>query len=93
MCELAQARRGLRPADPKAIVQRELRGRSALLELKQRGVTVVIVSHRPSTINVVDKILVLSDGAVEMFGSRAEVLARLTRPATGPAIQPVPAVR
>jgi PrtD family type I secretion system ABC transporter len=54
--------------------------------LKERGTTVVLVSHRPSTIGVVDKLLVLHDGAVEMFGSRADVLARLTR---GSSVQPV----
>jgi ATP-binding cassette, subfamily C, type I secretion system permease/ATPase len=55
-------------------------------ELKQRGATVVIVSHRPNTIGVADKLLVLKDGAVEMFGARSEVLARLTR---GPHLQTV----
>ncbi|HZB54874.1 MAG TPA: type I secretion system permease/ATPase, partial [Reyranella sp.] len=47
-------------------------------QLKQRGVTVVLISHRPSTIGVVDKILILNDGMVEMFGSRVEVMAKLT---------------
>jgi ATP-binding cassette subfamily C protein len=55
-------------------------------ELKRRGVTVVIISHRPSTISVADKLLVLSAGAVEIFGSRSDVLARLAR---GPQLQPV----
>jgi len=54
--------------------------------LKGQGTTVVLVSHRPVTIGVVDKLLVLQDGAVGMFGPRADVLARLTR---GVAIQPV----
>ena len=49
-----------------------------VVQLKARGTTVVIVSHRPSTIGVADKILLLKDGAVEMFGPKAEVLARLT---------------
>ncbi|PAY05922.1 type I secretion system permease/ATPase [Bradyrhizobium sp. UFLA03-84] len=58
-----------------------------VVQLKKQGTTVVIVSHRPATIGVVDKILVLRDGVAEMFGPRAEILARLTRPV------PVPAVR
>ncbi len=61
---------------------------NCILQLKQRGATVVLVSHRPSTIGVVDKMLVLRDGGVEMFGARAEVMARLTRPAA-PAKAPV----
>ena len=50
-----------------------------ILQLKKRGTTVVIISHRPSTLGVVDKILVLSDGVAEMFGPRAEIMSRLTR--------------
>jgi ATP-binding cassette subfamily C protein len=45
--------------------------------LKEQKVSVVLVSHRPHTINVVDKLLVLQDGAVMTFGSRAEVLEGL----------------
>lgn len=50
-----------------------------IVQLKERGTTVVIISHRPSTIGVVDKILVLREGVVEMFGPRAEIITRLTR--------------
>jgi PrtD family type I secretion system ABC transporter len=59
-----------------------------VLELKKRGTTVIIVSHRPSTLSTVDKVLVLREGAMEMFGERAEIIARLTRPVR---VQPVPA--
>jgi ATP-binding cassette subfamily C protein/ATP-binding cassette subfamily C protein EexD len=51
-----------------------------IIQLKKRGTTVVIISHRPATIGVADKILVLREGVVEMFGPRAEVLGRMTRP-------------
>jgi PrtD family type I secretion system ABC transporter len=51
-----------------------------ILQLKKRGTSVVIISHRPATLNVVEKVLILRDGAVEMFGPRTEVLSRLTRP-------------
>jgi len=61
-------------------------------QLKGQGTTVVVISHRPSTLNAVDKMLVLREGAAEMFGSRQEVMARLTRsvpvravPASAPA--------
>ena len=62
----------------------------AITELKRAGTTVVIISHRPSILGVTDQILVLADGTVRMFGARAEVLARFTRPvvATAPAAQP-----
>ena len=62
----------------------------AITELKRSGTTVVIISHRPSILGVTDQILVLAEGTVRMFGNRAEVLARFTRPvvATAPAAQP-----
>jgi ATP-binding cassette, subfamily C, bacterial len=58
-----------------------------LAELKQRGTTVVIVSHRPATLALVDKVLVLRNGAVEAFDDRANIVTRLNRPAP---IQSVP---
>jgi ATP-binding cassette subfamily C protein/ATP-binding cassette subfamily C protein EexD len=58
-----------------------------ILQLKKRGTTVVLISHRPFTLNVVEKVLILRDGAVEMFGPRNEVLSRLTRPVLLHAVQ------
>jgi PrtD family type I secretion system ABC transporter len=61
-------------------------GDSALLqcisELKRRGATVVMISHRPNTLAVADKLLVLREGVAELFGPRDEVIARLSKPAT-----------
>jgi ATP-binding cassette subfamily C protein/ATP-binding cassette subfamily C protein EexD len=48
-----------------------------LEELKRRDCTVVLVSHRPTLVQGVDKVLLMRDGAVEAFGPRAEVLKRL----------------
>jgi len=48
---------------------------------------VVLISHRPATIGVCDKILVLREGVAEMFGPRAEILSRLTRPVPVPSVQ------
>lgn len=53
-----------------------------ILELKRRGTTVVLVSHRPATLGVVDKLLVLKDGAAVLFGPRSEILAQLARKQT-----------
>ena len=58
---------------------------AAIAELKQDGVTLVIVGHRPSTLAQADKILLLREGRVELFGPRAEILARL-RAAANPSI-------
>jgi ATP-binding cassette subfamily C protein len=48
-----------------------------LIELKKKGVTVVLISHRPASIVTADKLLLLKDGAVELFGPRLDVLAKL----------------
>jgi ABC-type protease/lipase transport system fused ATPase/permease subunit len=52
-----------------------------ITELKRRSVTVVIIAHRSSTLGVVDKILVMKDGAAMIYGPRNEVIPKLTRPA------------
>lgn len=69
-------------------------GEEALVQTMSRlvadGVTLIVISHRPSLLAAVDKLLVLREGRVEMFGPRAEVLARVTRPAQA-AVGPVPA--
>src|SRR5215467_12198465 len=59
-----------------------------MLKLKRNKVTIIIVSHRPATIAVVDKILLLMDGVVETFGPRAEVLSRLSPPSGIPVAAP-----
>ncbi len=48
-----------------------------LIELKKKGVTVVLISHRPASIVTADKLLLLKDGGVEFFGPRLDVLAKL----------------
>ena len=69
--------------EPNANLDHE--GEEALLRtlefLKADGVTVVVIAHRPSLLRNVDKMLVLSDGALAGFGPRAEVMARVTRQA------------
>jgi ATP-binding cassette subfamily C exporter for protease/lipase len=48
-----------------------------LKALKAAGSTVVIVTHKSSPLAVVDKILFLNDGRMQIWGSRDEVLAKL----------------
>ena len=59
----------------------------ALIALKRDKVTVVVVSHRPSLVAHVDKMLVLRAGALELFGPREPVLERLSRPAGTAAVK------
>jgi ATP-binding cassette subfamily C exporter for protease/lipase len=51
----------------------------ALLVFKQLGKTVVVITHRPSVLNSVDKLLLLNDGVVVAFGPRQEVMHALTQ--------------
>jgi PrtD family type I secretion system ABC transporter len=57
-------------------------GEVALLKtlqlLKNEGVTLVVITHRPSLLRGVDKMLVLREGVMERFGPRAEVMERVT---------------
>jgi len=54
----------------KALVQ-------ALENLKNNGTTTIMITHKPDLLNNVDKILVLKNGEIAMFGNRDDVLKRL----------------
>jgi ATP-binding cassette subfamily C exporter for protease/lipase len=66
---------------------------AAILELKARGTTFVIMTHRTSVLAVADKMMILQDGTMQAFGPRDEVLAALKKTnsqaaATAPASSP-----
>jgi ATP-binding cassette, subfamily C, bacterial exporter for protease/lipase len=52
---------------------------SAIAQLKSRGTTFVIMTHRTSVLAVADKVLILHDGLGRGFGPRDEVLAALAK--------------
>ncbi|TWT13898.1 type I secretion system permease/ATPase [Reyranella sp. CPCC 100927] len=62
----------------------------ALENLKARQATVIMITHRPSLVQSVDKVLVMRDGTAESFGPRDEVMKRLIQPVARPASAPVP---
>lgn len=45
--------------------------------LKERQTTVIVISHRPHILGIVDNILILRDGQVEAMGPAKDVLPRL----------------
>lgn len=59
----------------------------ALAELKRRGTTVLVITHRMALVNGVDKIMVLVEGQVRDFDERAKVLAAMNQAARP---EPVP---
>lgn len=66
----------------------------ALRQLKTRGVTCIVVSHRTNLLRIADKVLVLDAGSVASFGTARDVVAKLARAAEKPArMEPPTAVR
>ena len=51
---------------------------SAIAQLKAHGCTVVLVTHRSSSLAQTDKLLVLNEGRTQAFGPTAEVLKALS---------------
>jgi PrtD family type I secretion system ABC transporter len=49
----------------------------ALMELKKQKVTTIMVTHKPSLLSFADKVLLLKDGQMVMFGPRDEVFQKL----------------
>lgn len=63
---------------------------ATLRSLKELGKTVLMITHRPQALAVADRILLLMDGRIRLFGPRDQVLAALAphpRPAGAP-LQP-----
>ncbi|WP_367948209.1 type I secretion system permease/ATPase [Devosia sp. WQ 349K1] len=50
----------------------------ALTEARKRKITVVTITQRPSLLSVVDKIMLLNNGSVALFGKRDEVMAQIS---------------
>jgi len=75
-------------------------GEAALLrtvrELKAKGKTVFLITHRPGAIAVADRLMVLRDGEIVADGPKEAVLAALRAPAAAsssvPPVPPVPPV-
>lgn len=49
----------------------------AIQSLKETGTTVVLITHRPSILQVTNKVAVLKQGVLELYGNTGEVLAKL----------------
>ncbi|WP_426143391.1 type I secretion system permease/ATPase [Pseudomonas sp. DWP3-1-2] len=51
----------------------------ALQKIKETGATVFIISHRPSILSRLDRIMVMANGNITMYGSRDQVIAELAQ--------------
>jgi PrtD family type I secretion system ABC transporter len=61
---------------------------AAILGIRARGGIVVVIAHRPSALAGVDLVLVMSDGRVQNFGPKEEVLNKVLRPVLAPQAEP-----
>lgn len=50
---------------------------NALQYIKAQGTTLIVITHRPNILSVIDHMMVLTDGQIKAFGPRDEVLASL----------------
>ena len=50
---------------------------NALQYIKSQGTTLIVITHRPHILSVIDNMLVLTEGQIKAYGPRDEVLASL----------------
>lgn len=60
----------------------------AMQQLKAAGTTLFVITHRTSVLGAVDKLMVLRDGALAMFGPRDQVLVELQKAQQAAVVQP-----
>jgi ATP-binding cassette subfamily C exporter for protease/lipase len=52
---------------------------AAIIDLRKRGKTIVLITHRTSIISATNKLLLLHDGIAKMFGPTSQVLEALAQ--------------
>ncbi|CAE6509103.1 MAG TPA: type I secretion system permease/ATPase [Nitrosomonas nitrosa] len=52
---------------------------AAIIDLRKRGKTIVVITHRTSIITATNKLLLLREGTLQMFGPTQQVLADLSK--------------
>lgn len=52
---------------------------AAIIDLRKRGKTIVLITHRTSIISATNKLLLLHDGVAKMFGPTNQVIEALTQ--------------
>ena len=65
----------------------------ALNDAKARGAAILLVAHRSGVLSIADKLALLRDGVLELFGPKDQVVAKLAQreaPAALPRKAPVP---
>ncbi|MDA7965654.1 type I secretion system permease/ATPase [Ruegeria sp.] len=59
----------------------------AIEQARESKITVVVITQKPTLLSVVDKIMLLTDGRVALFGQREQVLQQLNAPRQQPELK------
>ena len=59
---------------------------SAIEFAKDEKITTILISHRPSILNLADKIMVMKDGMIVAFGAKNELMGQVQKLMTGTAV-------
>ncbi len=51
---------------------------------KEQKITTVLISHRPAILNLADKIMIVKDGVIVAFGSKAEMIGQVQKLMSAP---------
>ena len=60
----------------------------AIRGVRNRGGVIIVVTHRPSAIAALDFVAMMTDGKMQYFGPKDDVLRRALTPGTGPTLVP-----
>lgn len=63
---------------------------TAIRACLKRGAAVVVVAHRPSALHAMNELLVLANGQVAAYGSRDEILKKVSGKSQAPVVQQAP---
>lgn len=56
----------------------------AIQGVRDRGGMAIVVAHRPSALQSLDQILVMTNGSIQAFGPKNEIMTKVTRPISVP---------
>ncbi|RUZ45492.1 ATP-binding cassette domain-containing protein, partial [Mesorhizobium sp. M7A.F.Ca.US.007.01.1.1] len=57
---------------------------AAIQGVRDRGGMAIVVAHRPSALQSLDQILVMTNGSIQAFGPKNEIMTKVTRPISVP---------
>lgn len=62
---------------------------NAILNLKDRKATIIVIAHRPNAIQHCQRLMVLKDGEMKLFGPRDDILSQLSSAQAKTGVTPI----